>query len=81
MFDRTMRIRVGHITARCDKCGCEDFQPLHAESPPAHELMCFSCGACTTRRALLMQIADETVKRAENFIEISKQARSQPGKR
>ena len=75
-----MRICVGHITARCDQCGCEDFQPLQAEPSPAHELTCFNCGARTTRRALFMQIADETVKRAETFIEISKQARSQPRK-
>ena len=75
-----MRICVGHITARCDQCGCEDFQLLQAESSPAHELVCFSCGARTTRRALLMQIADDTVKRAQTFIEISKKARSQPRK-
>jgi len=76
-----MRIRVGHITARCDNCGCEDFQPLHAESSPAHELTCFSCGARVTRSALLMQIANETTKRAEAFIEISKKARNQPRER
>ena len=76
-----MRICVGHISAHCDKCGSQDFQPLHGESSPAHELVCFSCGACTTRRALLTQIADETVKRAEAFLELSKKARSQPRKR
>ena len=73
-----MQICVGHITARCDQCGCQDFQPLVAESSPAHELACFSCGARVTRRALLTQIADETVKRAQTFLERSKKARSQP---
>jgi hypothetical protein len=73
-----MRVYVGHISAHCDNCGCQDFQPLHAESSLAHELVCFSCGARTTRRALLAQIADETVKRAQTFLEISKKARSQP---
>jgi len=76
-----MRICVGHITSRCDQCGCEDFQPFQGEPSPAHELMCFNCGARTTRRALLMQIANETVKRAETFIELSKKARSQPRER
>ena len=76
-----MRVCVGHISAHCDNCGGQDFQPLHAESSPAHELVCFTCGARTTRRALLMQIANETVKRAETFIEISKKARGQLRKR
>ena len=54
---------------------------MQGEPSPAHELMCFNCGARTTRRALLMQIANETVKRAETFIELSKKARSQPRER
>src|SRR6185503_3613705 len=40
-----MRVCVGHISAHCDKCGCQDFQPLFAESSNAHEMACFSCGA------------------------------------
>jgi len=76
-----MRICVGHITAHCCKCGCEDFQPPAGESTPAHELLCFNCGARVGRRALLAQIADETVKRAQAFIELSKMARRQPRKR
>ena len=52
-----------------------------AVGSPAHELTCFSCGARVTRSALLMQIANETTKRAEAFIEISKKARSQPRER
>src|SRR6185503_8412605 len=75
-----MRVCVGHISAHCDKCGCQDFQPLFAESSNAHEMACFSCGVRTTRRALLMQIAEETVKRAQAFIELSKKARNQPRK-
>jgi hypothetical protein len=76
-----MRICVGDISAHCDKCGCQDFQPLLAEPSLAHELVCFSCGACVTRHALLMQVADETVKRAQTFLELSKKARNQPHKR
>jgi hypothetical protein len=78
MLDRAMRVCIGHIHARCENCGGQDFQPSPGESSPAQELVCFSCGAQVTRRALLMQIADETVKRAQAFIELSKKARSQP---
>ena len=70
-----MRICVGHISAHCGQCGCQDFQPLLAESSPAHELACFSCGARVTRRALLGQIADETVRRAETFLNLSRKTR------
>ena len=70
-----MRVCVGHITARCDRCGCEDFQPIHTDSSPAHDVVCFSCGARTSRRALLSLVADETVKRAQAFLELSKKMR------
>jgi hypothetical protein len=72
-----MRISVGQISARCKNCGCGDFQSLQPASSPAHELVCFSCGASTSRRALLMQIADETVRRAERFIARSRKMRGQ----
>jgi hypothetical protein len=69
-----MRMRVGCISARCEACGGEDFQPL-ADAPVAQELMCFGCGGRTTRRALLTQIADETVRRAQAFLESSRRQR------
>jgi hypothetical protein len=75
-----MRICVGHITARCDQCGCEDFQPAPGETTPAQELACFGCGLRTTRRALLMQVADETVRRADAFLEASRKLRSRPSR-
>jgi hypothetical protein len=70
-----MRICVGHISAQCDKCGCQEFQPLVAEPSLAHELVCFSCGARVSYRALLTQIADETTKRAQAFLQRSEKAR------
>jgi hypothetical protein len=36
---------------------------------------CFSCGLSTTRRALLMQVSEETVRRAQAFLEASRKAR------
>jgi hypothetical protein len=67
-----MRIRVGTIGARCEFCGCEEFQPLLPGALPANELVCFECAAPTSRRALLTQIADETVRRAERLLEHSR---------
>ncbi|HKQ27167.1 MAG TPA: hypothetical protein VJT77_01125 [Burkholderiales bacterium] len=76
-----MRVWIGEVVARCEQCGAEEFQALPAGTVPAHELVCFSCGAVVTRRALLTQIAQRTMKRAERFIEHSKRNRTQPRKR
>jgi hypothetical protein len=70
-----MRMRVGHIRAHCEQCGCEDFQPTLGEPSCPIEVACFNCGLSTTRRALLMQISDETVRRAQAFLEASRKAR------
>jgi hypothetical protein len=67
-----MRIRVGNIGGRCENCGCEDFQPAQPEDGAGHEFACFHCGALTTRRELLAQIAAETVRRAERVLEHSR---------
>jgi hypothetical protein len=74
-----MRVRVGHISAHCGACGGEDFQPFPADADAAHELVCFSCGAHIARRALLMQITDETVRRAKAFLERSRRYRGHSG--
>src|ERR1051325_3010884 len=71
----TMRVCVGHISARCEHCGCEDFQPALGEPSSPTEVICFACGLPTTRRALLMQIADETVQRAQAFLDSSRRSR------
>jgi hypothetical protein len=76
-----MRIRVGHIGARCESCGCEDFQPAPSGGYAVHELVCFSCGARTSRRVLVTQIADETVRRAERFLAASRSGRKSAAKR
>jgi hypothetical protein len=36
---------------------------------------CFNCGFSTTHRALLMQISDETVRRAQAFLDAARKAR------
>jgi hypothetical protein len=75
---RIVRICVGQISARCENCGGEEYQPSPGGSSPAMELVCFGCGLRTTRRALLMQVAEETVRRAQAFIEASRSQRGQP---
>lgn len=70
-----MRVCVGQIRAHCEQCGCEDFQPTLGEPSCQTELACFNCGLSTTRRVLLMQISDETVRRAQAFLESSRKAR------
>jgi len=70
-----MRVRVGHISAHCEHCSCEDFQPTLGEPSSPTELACFNCGLSTTRRALLTQIAEETVRRAQAFLDASRKAR------
>jgi len=73
-----MRVQVGQISAHCEQCGCEDFQPPPGEPTCPTELACFNCGLTTTRRALLMQVAEETVRRAEAFLEASRSLRNRP---
>ena len=76
-----MRVRVGQIDARCESCGCEDFQPAASAGYSVNELACFSCGARTSRRALVTQIADETVRRAERFLAAARSGRKSAAKR
>ena len=70
-----MRVHVGQIRAHCEQCGCEDFQPTLGEPSRSTELACFTCGLTTMRRALLMQVADETVRRAQAFLDAARKAR------
>ena len=70
-----MRIAVGQISAHCEHCGCEEFQPTQVEPSVPHELVCFNCGLSTTRSVLLMQVAEETVRRAQAFLDASRKAR------
>ncbi|HEY7237792.1 MAG TPA: hypothetical protein VH600_01370 [Burkholderiales bacterium] len=70
-----MRVSVGQISAHCEVCGCEEFQPKPGELSCPTELACFNCGLVTTRRTLLMQVSNETVRRAQAFLEAARKAR------
>ena len=75
-----MRISVGQISAFCAHCGGEEFQPAPGESQVPLELVCADCGQRTTQRALLMQVADETVRRAEAYLDASRRLRNRPAR-
>ena len=70
-----MRVRVGQISAHCEQCGCEDFQPTLGEPSCAADPACFNCGLSSTRMALLTQISDESVRRAQALLDASRKAR------
>jgi len=65
-----MLISIGDITAACPRCGGTDFEPLSAGPLRlATELKCTACGASVRYLALLDQIGEEAMRRANKAIE------------
>ena len=65
-----MLISIGDITAECRRCGGTDFEPLSAGSLRlASELKCTGCGARAKYLALLDQIGEEAMRRANKAID------------
>lgn len=65
-----MLISIGDISAACVRCGGKDFEPLGSSRPRlASELTCTSCGAKVKYLALLDQIGEEAMRRANKAIE------------
>jgi hypothetical protein len=65
-----MLVSIGDITAACARCGGTDFQPLAAgEVRLSSELKCAGCGSRTRYLALLDQIGEEAMRRANRAIE------------
>jgi hypothetical protein len=65
-----MLISIGDITAVCPRCGGNEFEPL---SPGAlrlaTELRCSACATKVRYLALLDQIGEEAMRRANKAIE------------
>jgi hypothetical protein len=65
-----MLINIGDITAACARCGGTDFEP---QTPGAlrlaSELTCARCGARAKYLALLDQIGEEAMRRANRAID------------
>jgi hypothetical protein len=68
--DETTQVRLGRLTGRCNKCGAEEFsRAMRDEGPFSDVLVCAKCGANTTRAALLDQIANEAIGRANRVLD------------
>jgi hypothetical protein len=76
-----MVIGIGDITASCPQCGGAEFEPL---SPGplrlASELKCKACGADVKYLALLDQIGEEAMRRANEAIDDLKRRPGRPDK-
>ena len=71
-----MKVNIHDITAVCPGCGGSEFDPL-AAGPlrlPS-ELRCRGCGTVTRYLALLDQIGEEAMRRANRAIEQLKKDR------
>jgi hypothetical protein len=65
-----MLVNIGDISAACTRCGGADFEPLSAgRLRLASELKCTGCGARVKYLALLDQIGEEAMRRANKAIE------------
>jgi hypothetical protein len=74
-----MLVSVGDITARCPKCDGTDFQSMSGYTLQlTSELKCGGCGATHKYLALLDQIGDEAMRRADKAIDGLKTHPSRP---
>jgi len=71
-----MIVRIHDITALCPRCSGIEFEPLSAGPLRLpSELRCTACGARTRYLALLDQIGEEAMRRANRAIEDLKKNR------
>jgi hypothetical protein len=76
-----MMIRIGDITAACPHCGGIEFEPLSPQPLRlASELKCARCGSKTKYLALLDEIGDEAMRRANQAIDELKRRPGRPDK-
>jgi hypothetical protein len=76
-----MIVRIGDITASCVQCGGAEFEPLSGGPMRlASELKCSACGANVKYLALLDQIGEEAMRRANKAIDELKRRPGKPKK-
>ena len=79
---RTLTVSVGGVTAHCPKCGAFEFieraEPGGGVNPT---LSCANCKSETPRRALVDQIGEELMKRANEALEKARKWRADPKER
>jgi hypothetical protein len=65
-----MEIRIGEIVASCERCGAKDFAPLAPGALRlASDVRCSACGSTVKYLALLDQIGEEAMRRANQAID------------
>ena len=65
-----MRVTIGDITAQCSRCGGAEFEQLSTGPLRlATEMQCGQCGAKLRYLALLDQIGEEAMRRANQAID------------
>jgi hypothetical protein len=65
-----MRVSIGDITAKCPRCGATEFEPQSAGALHlATEMKCAGCGGKSRYLALLDQIGEEAMRRANKAID------------
>jgi predicted nucleic-acid-binding Zn-ribbon protein len=68
---------VGGVTAHCAKCGAHEFVlGKHVARDVSITLVCVKCGTETPRRALVDQIGEEIMKRANEALEKARKWRA-----
>jgi hypothetical protein len=71
-----MKVQIHDIVAACPRCGGTEFEPLGgAPLRLPSELRCKDCGGKTRYLALLDQIGEEAMRRANRAIEALKKRR------
>ena len=71
-----MIVRIHDITAACPRCGGTEFEPLVAGPMRLTSMLrCGNCNAEARYRALLDQIGEEAMRRANRAIEDLKKNR------
>jgi predicted RNA-binding Zn-ribbon protein involved in translation (DUF1610 family) len=75
---RPLTLSVGGVTARCPKCGAIEFVWREPGRDITPTLVCTACKTETPRRALIDQIGQEVMKRANDALEKARKWRADP---
>lgn len=76
---RTLKLSVGGVTAHCPKCGEIEFIWCEETGPDVSPmLVCSRCKTESPRIALIDQIGEEVMKRANEALEKARKRRAGP---
>ena len=64
-----MKLSVGHIAARCLRCGCAQFDAQDTAALSSDSILtCSSCGAKNAYHELMHQIGEQAIKEANESL-------------